>query len=46
MVYPHDAVIRNIFHEFLGLIDRIQNPWENPHKIVNYQKQNIKEGTL
>lgn len=26
------AVIKNIFHEFLGLIDRIENPWENTHK--------------
>lgn len=27
------AVIKNIFHEFLGLIDRIQNPWENTQSI-------------
>lgn len=26
------AAIKNIFLEFLGLIDRIENPWENTHK--------------
>lgn len=25
----HFAVVKNIFHEFLEPIDRIQNPWGN-----------------